>query len=190
MAGELNTGYIDLFPAPPKADDEAAKKENTDKKPKPARQTPAQRPKAKNTPEESDTTVPVKYHKAYTTESLSGLCDPQGLLSTAERDDVLHVLHELNACANFRIYATLFKGSQQIPPELTTAALTTTASGRSDYGVLLRYTLGNPSAIEIGYKEIAADDATRHAIDQIYRENEKRRKKRQDDIFGPNPFRN
>ena len=34
------------------------------------------------------------------------------------------------------------------------------------------------------------DDATRHAIDQIYRENEKRRKKRQDDIFGPNPFRN
>lgn len=163
MAGELNTGYIDLFPAPPKADDEAAKKENTDKKPKPAKQTPTQRPKAKNTPEESDTTVPVKYHKAYTTESLSGLCDPQGLLSTAERDDVLHVLHELNACANFRIYATLFKGSQQIPTELTTAALTTTASGRSDYGVLLRYTLGNPSAIEIGYKEIAADDATRHA---------------------------
>ena len=34
------------------------------------------------------------------------------------------------------------------------------------------------------------DDTTRREIDRIYRDNERKRKKRQDDIFGPNPFRN
>lgn len=161
MAGELATGYTDLFPAPPTKEEKETKQ--TASSPKPVKPAPLRRNRGDDETAESDTTVPVKYHKAYTSEAVSGLCDPQGLLTTAERDDVLHVLRELNANANFRIFATLFKGTQQIPTELTTAALTATASGRTDYGILLRYTLGNPSAIEIGYKEISADDATRHA---------------------------
>ena len=34
------------------------------------------------------------------------------------------------------------------------------------------------------------EDATRQVIDQVYRDNERKRKKRQDDVFGPSPFRN
>ena len=34
------------------------------------------------------------------------------------------------------------------------------------------------------------EDATRQVIDQVYRENERKRKKRQDEVFGPSPFRN
>jgi hypothetical protein len=34
------------------------------------------------------------------------------------------------------------------------------------------------------------DTTTRQEIDRIYRESEKKRKKRQDEVFGPNPFRN
>ena len=33
------------------------------------------------------------------------------------------------------------------------------------------------------------EDATRRAIDRVYRENELKRKKRQESVFGPNPFR-
>lgn len=33
------------------------------------------------------------------------------------------------------------------------------------------------------------DDATRKEVDRIYYENEKKRKKRQEDVFGPSPFR-
>lgn len=32
--------------------------------------------------------------------------------------------------------------------------------------------------------------STRQVIDQIYRDNERKRKKRQDEVFGPSPFRN
>ena len=34
------------------------------------------------------------------------------------------------------------------------------------------------------------ENTTRQVIDQVYRENERKRKKRQDEVFGPSPFRN
>lgn len=161
MAGELSTGYISLFPAPPEADKEEKSSARPAKKKEERPTRPARRSGTGKVIEESDTTVPVQYHSAYTAESLSGLTDPQQLLSTMERNDVLYVLHELNVHANFHIYVTLFKGTQQIPTDLTTANLLNAHAPRSDYAVLLRYPIGMPSAIEIAYKGIPKDKISR-----------------------------
>lgn len=161
MAGELATGYISLFPAPPEADKEKKSAARPEKKKAERPTRPARRAGTGKGMEESDTTVPVQYHAAYTAESLSGLTDPQQLLSTMERNDVLYVLHELNVHANFHIYVTLFKGTQQIPTDLTTANLLNAHAPRSDYAVMLRYPIGMPSAIEIAYKGIPKDKISR-----------------------------
>lgn len=162
MAGELATGYISLFPAPPEADKEG--KKTTDQSEKKKQEHPARPPHRRGTiktAQESDTTVPVQYHSAYTAESLSGLTDPQQLLSTMERNDVLYVLNELNVHANFHIYVSLFKGTQQIPTVLTTGSLLSANAQRSDYAVMLRYPIGMPSAIEIAYKGIPEEKIRR-----------------------------
>lgn len=159
MAGELATGYISLFPAPPESTPEDVKKEK--KSERKATERKGRTTRKNRTAEESDTTVPVQYHVPYTQESLSGLIDPQGLLSTMEQNDVLYILNELNVRSNFQIYVTLFKGTQQIPSHLTTAELLTAAAQRSDYAVMLRYPLGMPSAIEIAYKGMPEDKLSR-----------------------------
>lgn len=161
MAGELDTGYVSLFPAPPKEEEEDADSKSKKKKKKPEPKKPERKPIKKVKLVESDTSVPVRYHQLYTNEPVNGLSDPQNLLSTAEREDVLHVLREVNSTDKFRIYVILFKGGQQIPTELSTAALTTSTTGKSDYAVLMRYPLGNPAAIELGYKTINVDDTKR-----------------------------
>lgn len=162
MAGELATGYISLFPAPPEADKE--EKKTADKSEKKKQEHPVRAPRRRGTiktAQESDTTVPVQYHSAYTAESFSGLTDPQQLLSTVERNDVLYVLNELNVHANFHIYVSLFKGTQQIPTVLTTGSLLSANAQRSDYAVMLRYPIGMPSAIEIAYKGIPEEKIRR-----------------------------
>ncbi len=162
MAGELATGYISLFPAPPEADKE--EKKTADKSEKKKQEHPVRAPRRRGTiktAQESDTTVPVQYHSAYTAESFSGLTDPQQLLSTVERNDVLYVLNELNVHANFHIYVSLFKGTQQIPTVLTTGSLLSANAQRSDYAVMLRYPIGTPSAIEIAYKGIPEEKIRR-----------------------------
>ncbi len=159
MTGELDTGYVSLFPAPP--EQEAEKDKNTKKteqkkperKPRPARRNKENR--------ESDTTVPVQYHQGYVQESLSGLIDPQGLLSTMEQNDVLYLLNELNTRARFQIYVTLFKGTQQIPTHLTTDSLLNVSARHSDYAVLIRYPIGMPSSIEIAYKGMQEEKLSR-----------------------------
>lgn len=159
MAGELATGYVSLFPAPPEPDaDENKKGKKTEPKKPERRQRPARRSRENR---ESDTTVPVQYHADYTQESFSGLIDPQGLLSTMEQNDVLYVLNELNTRSNFQIYVTLFKGTQQIPTNMTTANLLTATARSSDYAVMLRYPLGMPTAIEIAYKGIPTEKISR-----------------------------
>lgn len=159
MAGELATGYVSLFPIPPDPTAEEDKKGKNSKPKKPERTARASRRGRDN--RESDTTVPVQYHAAYTQESFSGLIDPQGLLNTMEQNDVLYVLNELNTRSNFQIYVTLFKGTQQIPTDMTTANLLTATATRSDYAVMLRYPLGLPSAIEIAYKGIPEEKINR-----------------------------
>lgn len=159
MAGELATGYIALFPAPPETTDESDKKgRKAEKKKQPLSPRPARRNKQQ---EESDTTVPVQYHQPYMQESYSGLIDPQGLLSTMEQNDVLYVLNELNVRSSFQIHVALFKGSQQIPSHLTTAELLTASAQRSEYAVMLRYPLGMPSAIEMAYKGMPEEKLSR-----------------------------
>ena len=71
-------------------------------------------------PEESDTRVLGRYCESYTRPPRnSSLNDPQGLFSTAEREDVEHVLRTLNANSKFHLYVTVFKGGQDIPSELS-----------------------------------------------------------------------
>lgn len=152
MTGELETGYNALFP-----------QQTT---PAPAAAAPA--PGAGKTvvikTEESDTQVPSRYCDAYLhPDGNLTLCDPQKLLSTAESNDVAHVLRELNANVRYRICTAVFLGSQEIPAEMHASTLAGTyAQPVSEYAAVLVYPLGRPDAIDIGYREIKVDDAKRH----------------------------
>ena len=111
---------------------------------------------------ESDSKVPSRYWPQYTKPNSAGLCDPQQLYSTAERNDVERTLRELNAHSNFRIYATLFKAGQQIPQNLTANTLVTVSAQPCEYAVLVHYKTGDTPELELGYLEIKPDDTQRH----------------------------
>lgn len=170
MAGELLTGYTSLFPAKPTPEEikaeEARKKElrrqqREQRRLQARQQIPATRPPEK--PEESDTLVLGRYCDMYTKPADGCLLnDPQGLLTTVEREDTEHVLRTLNANAKFRIYATVFKGSQQIPGELAVNILVMATAQPCEYAVLVRYPMGNPAAIELGYQQISPGDDQHH----------------------------
>lgn len=150
MTGELETGYNALFPqqgAMPAA--------------APA---PAAGKAAAVKTEESDTQVPSRYCDTYLhPDGNLTLCDPQKLLTTAESNDVNHVLRELNANARYRLCSAVFLGSQEIPAEMHASTLAGTyAQPVSEYAAVLVYPLGRPDAIDIGYREIKVDDAKRH----------------------------
>lgn len=139
MAGELETGYASLFPTGPKA----------------------AVPEADKT-DESDTTVLGRYCEAYTKSSEDVLRDPQGLLTTMEREDVEHVLRTLNAQSNFSLYLTVFKGGQEIPGELSVDTLANSAVPAGRYAAMILYPLGNTASIEMGYQLIKPAEERRH----------------------------
>lgn len=147
MAGELAASYAVLFP-------------NTSQDL--LRKQAVRKPGPRNQETESDTRILGRYCNEYGQPSASGLCDPQRLLSQVERDDIEHALRQTNANSRFRIYVALFKGTQEIPRELSVSTLLTEAAQTNEYAVMLLYPLGSPSEIELGYQEIKADDATRH----------------------------
>ena len=169
MAGELLTGYASLFPAKPtpeeiKAEEERKKElRRQQRELQRQRKLPPQTSKPLEKPEESDTRVLGRYCEMYT-RPIRGtvLNDPQKLLSTVEFEDAEHVLRTLNANARFRIYATVFKGGQEIPSELAVDILVAATAPPCEYAVLMRYPIGNPSAIELGYQEIKPEEAQRH----------------------------
>lgn len=170
MAGELLTGYTAIFPAKPtpeeiKAEEERKRqlrREQRELRKQQARQLPRQTTTLKK-PEESDTKVLGRYYENYTRPPKnSALNDPQGLLNTVEREDVEHVLRNLNANAKFRIYVSVFKGGQDIPSELSVDTLVTATAQPCEYAVLMRFPTGNPAAIELGYQEIKPQDTQRH----------------------------
>lgn len=170
MAGELVTGYASLFPAKPtpeeiKAEEERQKqlrREQRELRRQQARQQiPRTRPPEK--PEESDTKVLGRYCENYIRPPKNTtLNDPQGLLTTVEREDVEHVLRSLNANARFRIYVAVFKGGQDIPGELAVDMLVTATAQPCEYAVLMRYPTDNPAAIQLGYQEIKLPEEKRH----------------------------
>lgn len=147
MAGEMLQGYNALLP-------KASEVKTAPRKPT------LGTPKKKST--ESDKTVPAHYTSAYTQPPSNGLIDPQHLLSTAESNDIIHVLRQTNAHANYRINVALFKAGQSIPPELAATNLVTAASEPCVYTALICYFLGDPKQIELGYSEIKPTDEQRH----------------------------
>lgn len=142
MTGELTEGYSALIPA--------------------QRADPVELSRKKDRPE-SDSEVPLRYITAYTTPPADGLIDPQHLLSTAEREDLLHVLSRVNADSRCRINVALFKSSQKLSPELGIANLTLVTSQPCEYTLLISYPLGAPSTLELGLHEIRLSDEQRHA---------------------------
>ncbi|MCQ2364390.1 MAG: hypothetical protein MJ051_02390 [Akkermansia sp.] len=150
MTGELETGYNALFPPQTAAAPAVSP-------------TPTAKAAVVKT-EESDTQVPGRYCDAYLhPDGNQCLCDPQKLLSTAESNDVAHVLREINANARYRICTAVFLGSQEIPAEMHASTLAGTyAQPVSEYAAVLVYPLGRPDAIDIGYREIKVDDTKRH----------------------------
>lgn len=169
MAGELLTGYTSLFPPKPtpeeiKAEEERKKElRRQQRELQRQRKLPPQTARPLEKPEESDTRVLGRYCEIYTRPPKgSGLNDPQGLLTTVEREDVEHVLRTLNANAKFRIYVAVFKGGQDIPSELAVDILVTATAQPCEYAILMRYPTGNPAGIELGYQEIKPEEAQRH----------------------------
>ncbi len=169
MAGELLTGYTSLFPPKPtpeeiKAEEERKKElRRQQRELQRQRKLPVQTSRPLEKPEESDTRVLGRYCEIYTRPPHgSGLNDPQGLLTTVEREDVEHVLRTLNANARFRIYVAVFKGGQDIPSELAVDILVTATAQPCEYAVLMRYPIGNPAGIELGYQEIKPEEPRRH----------------------------
>ena len=169
MAGELLTGYTSLFPPKPtpeeiKAEEERKKQLRREQRElRQQRKLPQQPARVIEKPEESDTRVLGRYCEMYTRPPrTSCLNDPQGLLTTVEREDVEHVLRTLNANAKFRIYVTVFKGGQDIPSELSVDILITATAQPCEYAVLMRYPTGNPAGIQLGYQEIKPEESQRH----------------------------
>lgn len=146
MKGSLQTGYTSLFPA---------KGETA------AKRTAPTNGKAGAT-EESDTKVLGRYCPEYSKPSPHGLIDPQGLLSTVQREDVEHQLREINRNGKFRVYAAVVKAGQEMPGDLAVGTLATAVAQPCEYAVLLLYYIGAPASLELGYQEIKADDAQRH----------------------------
>lgn len=147
MKGSLQTGYTALFPA---KGESAAKRA-------------ASGSGKAGASEESDTKVLGRYCPEYSKPSPHGLIDPQGLLSTMEREDVEHQLREINRNGKFRVYAAVVKAGQEMPGDLAVGTLATAVAQPCEYAVLLLYYIGAPSSLELGYQEIKADDAQRHA---------------------------
>lgn len=156
MAGELDTGYTALLAAPPTAD------KSPDNVPKAAKTVKGAKAAAPTS--ESDTQILGRYCDAYLRPAPEAtLIDPQHLLRSPETEDIAHLLRQLNAQAHYRLCTAIVKGSQVIPGELSAATLVGSVARQScDYAVLLLYPLGNPAAIDIGYRDIKLDDDTRH----------------------------
>ncbi len=144
MAGELVDAYALLFPA---ADAPRAER----------------RFRNASTLQESDKKVLGRYCEAYSRPTPAGLSDPQRLLTVEERRDVEHVLRELNANGRFRIYASLYRAGQQLPPELAAQTLTTATAKPCEYVVLLLFPLGDSQLLDLGYQEIKPTDEQRYA---------------------------
>ncbi len=158
MAGELINCYTTLHS--PEEEKEEKPKARVNERPK-STPRPRRTPRNKDT-EESDTKVPARYWPQYSKPTVAGLCDPQQLYSTAERNDVERTLREVNAHANFRVYVALFKAEQAVPQNLGVATLVTAAARPCEYAVLLHYKTGDTPELDLGYLEIKPDDATRH----------------------------
>ncbi len=168
MSGELLTGYTALLPPKPTPEEIKAEAERKKQLLKEQRELARQRKlPSRNTrplekPEESDTRILGRYSEMYTRPPRNtSLNDPQGLLTTVEREDVEHVLRTLNANAKFHIYVTVFKGGQAITSELSVDILVTATAQPCEYAVLMRYPLGHASGIELGYQEIKPQDNQR-----------------------------
>lgn len=130
---------------------------------------PKQR-RSKSEDMESDTRVPGRYCKYYLDSRGTVLRDPQLLLTEVERADVMHTLRELNAHSNFHIYVSVFRNGQEVPREIAAANLVSHIAQPGQYTVVLQYALGEPPAVEIGYKEIEPDDyQTRDWLEQVRR---------------------
>ena len=54
---------------------------------------------------------------------------------------------------------------------------------------LVAFSSGFRALRAAGYALTPEDDVTRREIDRVYYESEKKRRKRQDEVFGPSPFR-
>lgn len=119
---------------------------------------------------ESDTRVPGRYCKYYLDSRGTVLRDPQQLLTEVERADVMHVLRELNAHSRFHIYVSVFKNGQEVPREIAAANLVPHIAEPGQYAVVLQYALGEPPAVELGYKEIEPEDhQVRDWLEQVRR---------------------
>ena len=152
MDGRLADSFAALFPEQP-AQPSAKKQEP--RRPKSTRRNASA--------EQSDLLRLYNDHFRRRVPTSSDLCDPTGLLSAPEADDVDYLLRNTNASSSFRIYVVLVQGEESIPSELSAPALTHALVQSYEHGVVIRYTPGAPDSIDLGYCNIPGDEAQREA---------------------------
>ena len=104
------------------------------------------------------------YYRDYTKQNLpDGFIDPQGILSSPQREDVRYALQVCNAHSPYRIYVALYKKEQTLPLDMAAGALIREIAAPSgEYAVLLLYAWGDMPQVEIGYHELKPTDEQRH----------------------------
>ena len=152
MDGRLADSFAALFPEQPAQ--QSAKKQEP-RRPKPSRRNASA--------EQGDLLRLYIDHFRRRTKNSSDLCDPAGLLSAPEADDVDYLLRNTNASSSFRIYVVLVQGAESIPTELSAPAITHALVPTFEHGVVIRYTPGTPDSIDLGYCNIPGDEAQRDA---------------------------
>lgn len=151
MDGRLADSFAALFPAQP-----ASTTKRTEAR---VNKTPRRNAAA----EQSDLLRRYHDHFRLRDSNSSALCDPIGLLSAPEADDVDYVLRHTNAASSFRIYVVMVRGSDSIPTELSAPAITHALVPTYEHSVVIRYTPGAPDFIDLGYCNIPGDEAQREA---------------------------
>ena len=105
-----------------------------------------------------------QYYRDYTKpDPPGGIIDPQGILSSPQREDVRYALQTYNAHSPYRIYVALYKKGQTLPLDMAAGALVREIAAVSgEYAVLLLYAWGDIPQVEIGYHEFKLTDEQRH----------------------------
>ncbi len=119
-----------------------------------------------------DARVYKLYYRDYTKPNPpGGLIDPQGVLSSPQRDDIRYALQTCNAHSPYKIYVALYKKEQTLPLDMAAGALVREiATSSGEYAVLLLCAWGDTLQVEIGYHELKPTDEQRHEWQNLVQE--------------------
>lgn len=111
----------------------------------------------------TETQIPKIFFPKYKQADKDGLIDPQVLLSDTERADIECTLRLINGRSRYHTFIAILAEGQRVPIELAPSTLARLVAPPGEYAVVLMYSMGDAPIIDVGYHEIEASDANRHA---------------------------